>query len=209
MPGDQIKRSGLARIERLNPALNAFVAVDAEVSLAQARKADELFAQGLDLGPLHGIPVAIKDNIDTFDHVTTYGSAHFEGFRPTQDALCVQRLREGGDPRQRPARAALAAVFGAERKRGRGKRVGLSLLLVMALALPLWLAGVRTSVIVNIGTAAIASTVGAKTLGSPIIVGLSGFNTAYVLQGAVLVGLLAIAADMGFERLSRRVQWAE
>jgi osmoprotectant transport system permease protein len=75
------------------------------------------------------------------------------------------------------------------------------------LALPLWVAGVRTSVIINIGTAAIASTVGAKTLGSPIIVGLSGFNTAYVLQGAVLVGLLAVAADMAFERMARKVHW--
>jgi len=75
------------------------------------------------------------------------------------------------------------------------------------LALPLWLSGVRTSVIINIGTAAIASTVGAKTLGSPIIVGLSGFNTAYVLQGALLVGLLAISADLAFDRLARRLQW--
>jgi osmoprotectant transport system permease protein len=75
------------------------------------------------------------------------------------------------------------------------------------LALPVWLAGVRTSVIINIGTAAIASTVGAKTLGSPIIVGLSGFNTAYVLQGALLVGLLAVSADMAFERLARKVRW--
>lgn len=76
------------------------------------------------------------------------------------------------------------------------------------LALPVWLAGVRTSVIINIGTAAIASTVGAKTLGSPIIVGLSGFNTAYVLQGAIVVGLLAVVVDMGFERVSRRMRWA-
>jgi osmoprotectant transport system permease protein len=76
------------------------------------------------------------------------------------------------------------------------------------LALPVWLSGVRTSVIINIGTAAIASTVGAKTLGSPIIVGLSGFNTAYVLQGAVVVGMLAVVVDMGFERLARRVRWA-
>jgi osmoprotectant transport system permease protein len=75
------------------------------------------------------------------------------------------------------------------------------------LALPVWLAGVRASVIINIGTAAIASTVGAKTLGSPIIVGLSGFNTAYVLQGAVLVGMLAIVVDMAFERLAQRVAW--
>jgi osmoprotectant transport system permease protein len=73
------------------------------------------------------------------------------------------------------------------------------------LALPVWLSGVRTSVIINIGTAAIASTVGAKTLGSPIIIGLSGFNTAYVLQGAILVALLAVAVDMAFEKLARRV----
>lgn len=75
------------------------------------------------------------------------------------------------------------------------------------LALPVWLSGVRTSVIINIGTAAIASTVGAKTLGSPIIVGLSGFNTAYVLQGAVLVAMLAVVTDMAFERLARLVAW--
>jgi osmoprotectant transport system permease protein len=72
----------------------------------------------------------------------------------------------------------------------------------MPLALPLWLAGVRTSVVVNIGTAAIASTVGAKTLGLPIIIGLSGFNTAYVLQSAMMVGLLAIAADLAFDELA-------
>ena len=79
--------------------------------------------------------------------------------------------------------------------------------LEVPLALPVWLAGVRSSVTINIGTAAIASTVGAKTLGSPIIVGLSGFNTAYILQGALLVGLLAVVSDMAFERLARRVAW--
>lgn len=53
----------------------------------------------------------------------------------------------------------------------------------LPLAAPVILAGIRTSVIINIGTAAIASTVGASTLGTPIIIGLSGFNTAYVIQG--------------------------
>ena len=77
----------------------------------------------------------------------------------------------------------------------------------LPLALPVWLAGVRTSVIINIGTAAIASTVGAKTLGSPIIVGLSGFNTAYVLQGALLVGMLAVVVDLGFDKLARAPTW--
>jgi Asp-tRNA(Asn)/Glu-tRNA(Gln) amidotransferase A subunit family amidase len=92
----ELTQAALDSIERLNPTLNAFVQVDAPVALAQARKADELFAQGLDLGPLHGIPVAVKDNIDTVDYITTYGSAHFEGFQPSCDALCVQRLRKAG-----------------------------------------------------------------------------------------------------------------
>jgi len=73
----------------------------------------------------------------------------------------------------------------------------------LPLAAPVIIAGVRTSVIINIGTATIASTVGASTLGTPIIIGLSGFNTAYVVQGAVLVALAAIIVDRGFERLAR------
>jgi len=77
----------------------------------------------------------------------------------------------------------------------------------LPLALPVWLSSVRTSVIINIGTAAIASTVGAKTLGSPIIIGLSGFNTAYVLQGAILVALLAVVVDLAFESWAKRVAW--
>lgn len=73
----------------------------------------------------------------------------------------------------------------------------------LPLAAPVIIAGLRTSVIINIGTAAIASTVGANSLGSPIIIGLSGFNTAYVIQGAVLVALLALVVDRLFERLQR------
>lgn len=73
----------------------------------------------------------------------------------------------------------------------------------LPLAAPVIISGIRTSVIINIGTAAIASTVGVKTLGSPIIIGLSGFNTAYVLQGALLVALLAIISDLLFERWLR------
>ena len=97
-------------------------------------------------------------------------------------------------------------------QRNAASALGLSLLQTLRcveipLALPVWLAGVRTSVIINISTAAIASTVGAKTLGSPIIVGLSGFNTAYVLQGAVLVALLAVVVDLAFEVVAERVAW--
>lgn len=72
----------------------------------------------------------------------------------------------------------------------------------LPLATPVIIAGIRTSVIINIGTATIASTVGANTLGTPIIIGLSGFNTAYIIQGALLVALAAIVVDRLFERLA-------
>jgi osmoprotectant transport system permease protein len=71
----------------------------------------------------------------------------------------------------------------------------------LPLAWPVIAAGMRTSVAINIGTAAIASTVGAQTLGTPIIVGLAGFNTAYVIQGAVVVGVLAVVVDQALGRL--------
>jgi osmoprotectant transport system permease protein len=76
----------------------------------------------------------------------------------------------------------------------------------LPLAAPLILAGIRVSVIVNIGTATIGSTVGAVTLGTPIIGGLIGDKLPYVIQGAIVVGLFAILADMGFERLDRRLR---
>ncbi|PLR29775.1 osmoprotectant uptake system permease, partial [Chimaeribacter coloradensis] len=76
----------------------------------------------------------------------------------------------------------------------------------LPLAAPVIVTGIRTSVIINIGTAAIASSVGTQSLGSPIVIGLSGFNTAYVLQGAILVALLAIVTDMLFERWAAALQ---
>ncbi|MBL8325121.1 MAG: ABC transporter permease [Rubrivivax sp.] len=75
----------------------------------------------------------------------------------------------------------------------------------LPLALPGVLAGVRSSVAINIGTATVAATVGVRSLGSPIIVGLAGFNTAYVVQGAVLVALLAVGVDGLFARAAQRV----
>ncbi|WP_110685922.1 ABC transporter permease [Salinicola aestuarinus] len=74
----------------------------------------------------------------------------------------------------------------------------------LPLAMRVIIAGIRVSVIINIGTATIGSTVGAKSLGTPLIAGLVSNNLAYIIQGAVLVGLLAIVADLAFERLERR-----
>lgn len=74
----------------------------------------------------------------------------------------------------------------------------------LPLAMRVIIAGVRVSVIINIGTATIGSTVGARSLGTPIIAGLVGDNIAYVIQGAAVVGLLAIVTDMAFEQVERR-----
>lgn len=76
----------------------------------------------------------------------------------------------------------------------------------LPLAAPTIVAGIRLSVVINIGTAAIGSTVGAVTLGTPIIDGLVGHKLPYVLQGAAIVGLFAILTDMVFERLDRRLR---
>ena len=80
----------------------------------------------------------------------------------------------------------------------------------LPLAAPLIVSGIRTSVVINIGTAAIASTVGVRTLGVPIVLGLIGANLAYVLQGSVLVALMAVVLDLGFERATAALQrWRE
>ncbi len=94
-----------------------------------------------------------------------------------------------------------------EAARGMGMGEGAILLkLDLPLAAPVVIAGIRTSVIINIGTATVASTVGARTLGLPIIIGLNGGNIAYILQGAVPVALLAIVVDLAFGRLLAMLQ---
>jgi aspartyl-tRNA(Asn)/glutamyl-tRNA(Gln) amidotransferase subunit A len=92
----------LSRIERLNPKLNAYITVTAELALAQARKAEaELFAprgrQGRrDRGPLHGVPISLKDNIHTAGIRTTAGSKILRDFIPKEDAVVVAQLKDAG-----------------------------------------------------------------------------------------------------------------
>lgn len=76
----------------------------------------------------------------------------------------------------------------------------------LPLAAPLIMAGIRISVIINIGTATIGSTVGAVSLGSPIVEGLTGDNTAYVIQGVLIVAVLAVLADSLLGELERRLR---
>lgn len=127
------------------------------------------------------------------------------GFWPALIALALYGLL----PIVENTIAGLEAVPAAIRETGRGlgmSSIGLLWRVELPLAAPVIVAGIRTSVIINIGTATIASTVGATTLGTPIILGLSGSNVAYVLQGAIVVGLLAIVVDIGFEQLTARLQ---
>jgi amidase len=63
----------LARVAKLNPAYNAVVALDEEGARQQARKADDVFARGIDLGPLHGIPMTIKDTFEVTGMPATCG----------------------------------------------------------------------------------------------------------------------------------------
>jgi aspartyl-tRNA(Asn)/glutamyl-tRNA(Gln) amidotransferase subunit A len=84
------------RIERLNPVLNAFITVTRESALAQARVAEDEIQRGQGRGPLHGIPIGLKDLIDTAGVRTTCGSALFADRVPTEDAYVVQRLKRAG-----------------------------------------------------------------------------------------------------------------
>jgi aspartyl-tRNA(Asn)/glutamyl-tRNA(Gln) amidotransferase subunit A len=92
----ELARACLERIERLNPALNAFITVTAESAMAEARIAEVEIGRGEWRGPLHGIPIALKDLIDTAGMRTTAGSRLFENRVPHQDAEVVRRLRSAG-----------------------------------------------------------------------------------------------------------------
>lgn len=91
-----LTRHFLERIRVLNPLLNAFVTVTEDLALDQAKRADAELSRGIDFGPLHGVPIALKDNIDTKGIRTTYGSVLFKDHAPDQDANVVSLLRAAG-----------------------------------------------------------------------------------------------------------------
>jgi aspartyl-tRNA(Asn)/glutamyl-tRNA(Gln) amidotransferase subunit A len=92
----EITRQCLETIERLNPRLNAFITVTAESALAEARQAEKEIRSGDWRGPLHGVPLGLKDLIDTAGVRTTAASAVFENRIPTEDADVVKQLRTAG-----------------------------------------------------------------------------------------------------------------
>jgi len=92
----ELVRVYLDRIEQLNPRLHAFLTVTGEAALADAHRAAREIARGRWRGPMHGIAVALKDNIYTRGVRTTAGSKVLESFVPEEDAAVVLRLREAG-----------------------------------------------------------------------------------------------------------------
>ena len=86
----------LDRIATVDGEVRAFVHLDADHALAQARALDRLKAEGGRIGPLHGVPVGIKDIYDTADYPTENGSPQMAGRRPGTDATVVRKLREAG-----------------------------------------------------------------------------------------------------------------
>ncbi len=92
----EITERTLARIEAHNPTLNAFVTVTADAALDAARQAEAELAAGLDRGRLHGIPIALKDLVETAGIRTTCGSRILADHVPSQDALIVRHLRAAG-----------------------------------------------------------------------------------------------------------------
>jgi amidase len=92
----EVMRAHLARIDRVNPRVNAIVTLVAERALADAARADAAIARGESLGVLHGLPVAHKDLVDTAGIRTTRGSRIFADHVPTGDATIVTRMRAAG-----------------------------------------------------------------------------------------------------------------
>src|SRR5215813_7308318 len=92
----EVLRAHLAQIERINPRLNAVVQMCTERAMAEARQMDALLAKGTVKGPLHGVPMTIKDSFDTLGVVTTGGTLGRKDYVPGKDATVVARLRDAG-----------------------------------------------------------------------------------------------------------------
>ncbi|RZU73861.1 aspartyl/glutamyl-tRNA(Asn/Gln) amidotransferase subunit A [Micromonospora kangleipakensis] len=92
----EVTHAHLDRIAAVDERVHAFLHVDGEGALAAARRVDERRAAGEELGPLAGVPVAVKDVLTTKGVPTTVGSKILEGWRPPYDSTIVQRLRDAG-----------------------------------------------------------------------------------------------------------------
>ncbi len=91
-----LTQATLARIKQTEPTVQAYATVPADLALAAAQRADREIAAGRDRGPLHGIPIGVKDNCYTEGILTEVGSKVLEGFVPDFDSTVVQKLYAAG-----------------------------------------------------------------------------------------------------------------
>jgi aspartyl-tRNA(Asn)/glutamyl-tRNA(Gln) amidotransferase subunit A len=92
----ELTAAAIARIDRLNSTLRAFITVTADYAMLRAKQADAEMAAGNDRGPLHGIPIAVKDLFGMRGVRTTDGSKVFENFVPSENAAVVDKLESAG-----------------------------------------------------------------------------------------------------------------
>jgi amidase len=96
LSSEEVVNAYLNQIEAVNPKLNAIVQLTAEEAIRQAVEADKLLALGEIRGPLHGVPVTIKDSLDTAGVITTWGTPGRKNHIPKEDATVVKRIKKAG-----------------------------------------------------------------------------------------------------------------
>ena len=92
----EVMEAHLAQIENINPIVNAIVTIHPELAMEGAKAADAAIANGESLGPLHGLPTAVKDLTVTKGIRTTFGSPIYKDNVPDQDAIIVERIKKAG-----------------------------------------------------------------------------------------------------------------
>src|SRR5262245_33110734 len=92
----EVMRATLARADQVQATLNCFITICADRALEGAAAADEALSQGREVGPLHGVPLHVKDLVNTVDVRTTFASYMFEHNVPKEDAVAVARLKAAG-----------------------------------------------------------------------------------------------------------------
>lgn len=93
---EEVTRACLARIEEIEPTIHAWAHLAPDLAIEQAKEADRARRNGRTLGPLHGVPVGVKDIFDTKDMPTEYGTPIHAGRRPVEDATAVALMRQAG-----------------------------------------------------------------------------------------------------------------
>jgi len=92
----EVMEAHLMQIEKVNPTVNAIVTLHPDLAMDGAKAADEAISKGDELGPLHGLPTAVKDLTPTKGIRTTYGSPIYKNHVPSQDAIIVERIKNAG-----------------------------------------------------------------------------------------------------------------